>query len=74
MDEAEHLGEVEGLAGQMGDLYAIIAEIYLDMGDRKRARKLGRLAIKNLQHYAGFDNLRTDKAAAFMRELDKLEG
>ena len=73
LEEAEDLGKKEGLAGQMGDVYSIFADIYLDMGDVKNARKYGRIAVKMLRHYAGYDNMRTDSAVAFMAKLDKLE-
>jgi len=73
LEEAEDLGKKEGLAGQMGDVYSIFADIYLDMGDVKNARKYGRIAVKMLRHYAGHDNMRTDSAVAFMAKLDKLE-
>ncbi|KAK0652654.1 hypothetical protein B0T16DRAFT_406579 [Cercophora newfieldiana] len=73
LTETEDLGSKEGLAGQMGDLYAIIADIYFDMGDLNKSRTYGRRAIKMLQHYAGFDNMRTVRAESFMKKLDKLE-
>jgi hypothetical protein len=73
VEEVEDLVVKEGLAGQLGDFYAIIADIYLNMGDLRKARKSGRNAVKLLQHYAGFDNMRTEKAEEFMRELNALE-
>ncbi|KAK4450301.1 N-lysine methyltransferase SMYD2 [Podospora aff. communis PSN243] len=73
VEEVEDLVVKEGLAGQLGDFYAIIADIYLNMGDLRKTRKSGRNAVKLLQHYAGFDNMRTEKAEEFMRELDALE-
>jgi len=73
VEEVEDLGREEGLAGQIDDFYGIMADIYLAMGDLKNARKHGKLAVKMLQHYAGFDNMRTDGAVAFMRKLDKME-
>ena len=74
VDEIEDLGKKEGLAGQIGDFYGIIADIYLQMGDLKNARKYGTMAVKMLQHYAEFDNMRTGAAVAFMGKLDKVEG
>ncbi|KAK0619545.1 hypothetical protein B0T14DRAFT_566384 [Immersiella caudata] len=73
VDEVEELVVKEGLAGQLGDFHGIIADIYLNVGDLKKARKYGKSAVKLLGHYAGVDNMRTDRAVAFLRELDALE-
>ncbi|KAK0738003.1 hypothetical protein B0T18DRAFT_334134 [Schizothecium vesticola] len=73
VDEVEDLGKKEGLAGQIGDFYGIIADIYLKMGDLKNAREYGTMAVKMLQHYADFDNIRTSVAVAFIGKLDKAE-
>ena len=69
--EVEALAGKEGLAAQMGDFYSIIAEIYLSMGDTRRAKENGERAVKILRQYAGFDNDRTEIAVEFLRRLER---
>ncbi|KXX78465.1 N-lysine methyltransferase SMYD2 [Madurella mycetomatis] len=71
--EVEGLVVEEGMTGQMGDLYSIIANVYLTMGDLKMARSYGKLAVKLLRWYAGFDSARTESAQAFMVKLEGVE-
>ncbi|GAB1312435.1 SET domain-containing protein [Madurella fahalii] len=71
--EVEDLVVKEGMTGQIGDLYSIIANVYLTMGDLKMARSYGELAVKLLRWYAGFDSARTESAREFMVKLEDLE-
>lgn len=71
--EVEDLVVKEGMTGQMGDLYSIIANVYLTMGDLKMARSYGELAVKLLRWYSGFDSARTESARAFMVKLEGVE-
>ena len=73
LDELVHLANEEGLAGQVGDLYSIIAEIWRDVGDLERAREAGMVAVSNLRHYAGYDNVRTGVTVGFLEGLRALE-
>ncbi|KAI1475815.1 SET domain-containing protein [Daldinia eschscholtzii] len=69
VDEILDLCEKESLAAQIGDFYAIIAEIYSSIGDVNLAKKYAKLAVKELKHYAGYDHERTKGAAAFLESL-----
>lgn len=71
--EVERLVVEEGMTGQMGDLYSIIADAYLAMGDLPMARRYGRRAVELLRWYAGFDSARTESALQFMVRLEGLE-
>lgn len=73
IDEVEDLVKQEALDGQLGDFNSIIAELYLDIGDLKLARKHGELAVKLLRKYAGYDNVRTEKAVEFMEKVKSSE-
>lgn len=69
--ELEQLTSIEGLDGQVGDCYAIMARVYWEMGDVEKAKKLGKRAVELLRHYAGFDSPRTDEAVEFMWEIEE---
>jgi len=71
LTELEQLTSVEGLDGQVGDCYAIMARVYWEMGDVEKATKLGKKAVELLRHYAGFDSPRTDEAVEFMLEIEQ---
>jgi hypothetical protein len=60
------------MTGQIGDLYSIIANVYLTMGEMELARSYGKLAVTFLRQYAGFDSLRTQGAMEFMVRLERL--
>ncbi|KAI1408280.1 SET domain-containing protein [Hypoxylon sp. FL1857] len=69
VDEILDLCDKEGLAAQVGDFYAIVAELYSNMGDLDLAKKYGELAVKELTHYAGYDHERTRSATLFLENL-----
>ncbi|KAL7621034.1 hypothetical protein AAE478_008346 [Parahypoxylon ruwenzoriense] len=74
VEEILDLCDKEGLAAQVGDFYAIVADIYSSMGDLDLARKHGGLALEELRHYAGYDHERTRNAAAFLENLSRRVG
>ena len=69
--EVEVLVGKEGMVAQIGDLYGIIADVYLAMGDLGLAGIYGELAVELLRHYAGFDSARTQRALGFMEALER---
>jgi hypothetical protein len=69
--EVEDLVGKEGMVAQIGDLYGIIADVYLAMGDLGLAGSYGELAVELLRHYAGFDSARTQRALVFMEGLER---
>ncbi|KAI0116661.1 SET domain-containing protein [Hypoxylon sp. NC0597] len=69
VEEILDLCNKEGLAAQLGDFYAIVAELYSDMGYLDLAKKYGELAVKELMHYAGYDHERTRSATLFLENL-----
>ncbi|KAK3986343.1 hypothetical protein QBC44DRAFT_140287 [Cladorrhinum sp. PSN332] len=72
--EVEELAEKEGMTAQIGDLYGIIANIFLEIGDSERAREYGETAVRNLRWYAGFDSERAVGAMEFRERLDDKSG
>ena len=70
LDEVLELVGREGMEAQIGDFYGIIARIYRDMGDLERAVEYARMAVKEIRHYAGFDNERTVDAERFWDEVE----
>ncbi|OTA62636.1 SET domain-containing protein [Hypoxylon sp. EC38] len=71
VDEILDLCNKEGLAAQLGDFYAIVAELYSNMGYLDLAKKYGELAVKELMHYAGYDHERTRSATLFLENLHR---
>ncbi|KAI5867510.1 hypothetical protein GGS23DRAFT_548710 [Durotheca rogersii] len=69
VDEILALCDREGLAAQVGDVYAIVADVYAAMGDLPLARRYGERAVAELTHYAGHDHERTRNAVAFLAKL-----
>ncbi|KAI0592925.1 hypothetical protein F4775DRAFT_598985 [Biscogniauxia sp. FL1348] len=70
VDKILDLCEKEGLRAQVGDFYAIVADVYSARGDVESAEKYGRMAVEELRYYAGYDNERTRNAITFLEELD----
>ncbi|KAK4161208.1 N-lysine methyltransferase SMYD2 [Cladorrhinum sp. PSN259] len=71
--EVEELAHKEGMTAQIGDLYGIIANIFLEIGEPEKAREYSRIAVRNLRWYAGFDSERAEDAMAFRDKLDGKE-
>lgn len=66
--EIEELVEREGLTAQSGDLYGLISDTWLGIGNAGMAREFAGNAVKVQGNFAGVDNERT------LRALERLEG
>ncbi|ELQ32885.1 hypothetical protein M0657_007004 [Pyricularia oryzae] len=71
MQETLALMDHEGMEAQRGDIYAIAAQVLLDMGDRDGAIYYGHMAVEALGEYAGMDSERTEEAVVFLDGLDE---
>ncbi|KAI5918041.1 hypothetical protein F4810DRAFT_726387 [Camillea tinctor] len=69
IDKIIELCNKEGLRAQIGDFYAIIADVFQNLGDLKSAENYGRMAVKELRYYAGYDHERTRNALTFLDNL-----
>lgn len=74
INEIESLAREEGMTAQTGDLYGIIANLFLEMGEIEMAREYAVVAVRNLRHYAGFDSERAQSAMEFLGRLEDGEG
>lgn len=71
MEETLALMDHEGMEAQRGDIYAIAAQVLLDMGDQDGAIYYGHMAVEALGEYAGMDSERTEEAVVFLDGLDE---
>ncbi|KAK4224916.1 N-lysine methyltransferase SMYD2 [Podospora fimiseda] len=69
--DIEGLAEKEGMTAQIGDLYGIVANIFVEMGEMKLARKYANVAVKNLKWYAGFDS---ERAVGAIESRERIDG
>ncbi|KAI1488303.1 hypothetical protein F5X96DRAFT_685564 [Biscogniauxia mediterranea] len=70
VDKILDLCDEEGLMAQVGDFYAIVADVYYRRGDLESAERYGKMAVDELRYYAGYDHERTRNAIAFLEEID----
>ncbi|KAK3370654.1 hypothetical protein B0H63DRAFT_487371 [Podospora didyma] len=71
--EMEDLVAEEGMAAQIGDLYGIVADVCLTMGNLGMARELAEQTLDVQRWYAGVDNERTTKALEFWQEVNEMK-
>ena len=72
VQEIERLMEKEEMQALLGDFYGNVGRKYREIRDLSRAREYGALALEHTRRYAGYDHEKSDKAFAFVTEVEAL--